>query len=112
MTPTSTTQLTVTHEFNAGGVQYSVGDVVAPEAPAAWPEGALEARLENKFLKFVTVPVEAVPTPEPDLITQLEAMSKSELAELAASHGLTLNKDSMNKADMLLEITTHLATLK
>lgn len=109
MAPTTTTQLKVTHEFNAGGVQYSVGDVVAPEAPGSWPEGALEARLEHGFVKYKQAPV-VEPEQSSDLTTQLEAMSKAELAEFAATKGLELNKDSMNKADMLLEITTHLAS--
>lgn len=109
--------LVVLHEFNAGGVQYAPGDVVADDAPSAWPEGALESRLEHGFVKYA--PAHRHPTPDgqspdgsdappPDPagnLLLLENMTKAELADYAETEfGVVLDAAKLKKEDLLLEV--------
>ncbi len=92
------------------GRDYAEGDHVDPADFGNDPEPTLSNRLAHGFFKFTTV-TEAEDSDtlnqQDALITELEAMSKADLAAYALEKfGAAIDKDKMNKADMLLEIST------
>lgn len=73
--------------FSAFGKDYAIGDILPDSEFAAWPDGTVENRLKNGFLKHRVLP----DTPKPILdLSDLEAKTSDELIELALEYGVEI----------------------
>lgn len=80
----------VADDFSAFGTDYAIGDILPDSEFAAWPDGTVENRLKNGFLKHRVLP----DTPKPVLdLSDLEAQTSEELIEIAAAYGVKIDEE-------------------
>lgn len=80
----------VADSFSAFGKDFAIGEIIADSVFSGWPDGTVEKRLANGFLKHKVVP--DVPKPEVDL-SDLEALNSEELIAIGSQFGLVLDPE-------------------